>query len=107
MGFKQSTSDPCNYTSTTDGLFILAVYVDNILLAAKSQLKINQVKADIGRQFHVTDMGELHYFLRVNVKQNPETGKIWIGQHAGMHIQKLSSRSLAWSIPNLPVHQLL
>ena len=82
MGFKQSTSDPCIYTSTTDGLFILAVYVDDILLAAKSQQKINQVKADIGRQFHVKDMGELHYFLGVNVKQNPETGKIWIGQQA-------------------------
>ena len=25
-------------------------------------------------------MGELHYFLGVNVKQNLETGKIWIGQ---------------------------
>ena len=37
MGFKQSTSDPCIYTSnTTDGLFILAVYVDDILVAGKS-----------------------------------------------------------------------
>ena len=34
MGFKQSTSDPCIYTSTTDRLFILAVYVNDILLAA-------------------------------------------------------------------------
>ena len=82
MGFKQSTSDPCIYTSTTDGLFILAVYVDDILLAAKSQQKIDQVKADLGKRFHVKDMGLLHYFLGVSVKQNPETGKIWIGQQA-------------------------
>ena len=81
MGFKQSTSDPCIYTSTTDGLFILAVYVDDILLAAKSQQKIDEVKADLGKQFHVKDMGE-HYFLGVNVKQNLETGKVWIGQQA-------------------------
>ena len=33
MGFKQSTSDPCVYTSTSDGLFVLAVYVADILLA--------------------------------------------------------------------------
>lgn len=82
MGFKQSASDPCVYTSTTDGLFIWAVYVEDILLAVKSQQKIDQVKADLGKKFHVKDMGELNYFLGVSVKQNPETGKIWIGQQA-------------------------
>jgi hypothetical protein len=82
MGFKQSASDPCIYTSTNDGLFILAVYFDDILLASKSQQRIDQIKADLGKQFHVKDMGELHYFLGVGVKQNPETGKIWIGQQA-------------------------
>ena len=25
-------------------------------------------------------MGELHYFLGINVKRNYETGKMWIGQ---------------------------
>ena len=48
MGFKQSTSDPCIYTSTTDDL---AVYVDDILLAGKSQQAIAQVKADLGKRF--------------------------------------------------------
>ena len=42
--FKQSVSDPCIYTSTMDDLFILAVYVDNILLAAKSQQKIDKLR---------------------------------------------------------------
>ena len=52
MGFKRSTSDPCiYYTSTTDDLFILAVYVDDILLAGKSQQAIAQVKADLGKRF--------------------------------------------------------
>ena len=104
MGFKQSASDPCIYTSTTDDPFILAVYVDDILLAAKSQQKIDQVKADLGKQFHVKDMGELHYFLGVCVKQNPETGKIWIGQQA---YTEAVIKSLEWSTPNRSVHQLL
>ena len=49
MVFKQSTSDTCIYTSTTEsgGLFILVVYVDDILLAGKSQQKFAQVKADL------------------------------------------------------------
>ena len=43
MGF---TSDPCIYTWTTesDGLFILAVYVDDILLAGKSQHKFHKLR---------------------------------------------------------------
>ena len=52
----------------------------HILLAAKSQQKFDQVKADLGKRFDVKDMGELHYFHGVCMKQNPETGKIWISQ---------------------------
>ena len=69
MELKQSTNDTCIYTSTTesDGLFILAVYVHDILLEEKSQRKIAQVKADLRKQIQFKDMGELHYFLGVNV----------------------------------------
>ena len=79
MGFKQSTSDPFIYTSTTesDGLFILALYVDDILLAGKSQHIIAQVKADLGKRFQLKDMGEL---LGVSIQQRAE--EIWIGQPA-------------------------
>ena len=82
MGFMQSTSDPCIYTSTTElnGLFIFAVYVDDILLAEKSQQKIAQVKADLRKRFQLKNMGEIHYFLGVSVMQRPE--EIWIGQPA-------------------------
>jgi len=80
MGFKQSTNDPCIYISTADSLLILAVYVDDIVLAGKSQQAIAKVKADLGDCFQVKDMGELHYFLGVSVKQNIDTSKIWIGQ---------------------------
>ena len=80
MGFEQSSNDPCIYISTTDGLLILAVYVDDILLAGKSPQRIAQVKADLGKRFQVKYTGELHYFLGVSVKQNSDTDKIWIGQ---------------------------
>ena len=83
MGFKQSACDPCIYTSTSDGLFILAVYyVNDTLLAGISQWKKAQVKAALGKRFQVKDMGELHYFLGVSVKQNSETGETWISQPA-------------------------
>lgn len=40
MGFVQSTGDPCLYISTTGEPFIIAVYVDDILLAGKSAQRI-------------------------------------------------------------------
>jgi len=55
-------------------------YIDDILLAAKSQKKIAQVKRDLAKRFQLKDMGELHYFLGVSVKQASETGRTWIGQ---------------------------
>ena len=82
MGFVQSVSDPCIYTSTLDELYILAVYVDDILLAGKSEQKIAQLKSDLGRRFQLKDMGKLNYFLGVSVKQNSKTGTTWIGQPA-------------------------
>ena len=76
MGFVQSTSDPCIYTSSKDRL-ILAVYVDDIVLAGKSE---KQIASALAKLFPVKDMGEMHYFLGVSVKQNPKTGETWIGQ---------------------------
>ena len=72
----QSSNDPCIYISTTNGLLILVMNIDDILLARKSQQRIYQVKADLGEHFRVKYMGELHYFFEVSVKQNSENGNM-------------------------------
>ncbi|KAK3725314.1 hypothetical protein QZH41_002591 [Actinostola sp. cb2023] len=79
MGFVQTPSDPCIYVSDEDAIpFIIAVYVDDIVLAGPSDEKIAEVKQNISERFEVKDMGELKYFLGVQVIQ--EDGKVWIGQ---------------------------
>ena len=57
MGFVQTTSDPCLYTSTEGETFIIAIYVDDILLAGKSDKRMKEVKEDLAEQFEVKDMG--------------------------------------------------
>ena len=74
MGFAQSTSDPCIYTSSKECLLILAVYVADIVLAGKSENEIAEVKSALAKLFQVNDMSA---FLGVSVKQNPKT---WVGQ---------------------------
>ena len=82
MGFAQTTSDPCLYVSTEGEMFVIAVYVDDIVLAGKSNRKMSEVKNALASKFDVKDMGKLHYFLGVKVIQDQEGEKIWIGQPA-------------------------
>ena len=82
MGFIQSMSDPCLYTTSEGELFIIAVYVDDIILAGKEASKMNEVKQALSTKFEIKDMGELHYFLGVSVHRNREKNSVWIGQPA-------------------------
>ena len=82
MGFVQTDSDPCVYVSSEGEFFIIAVYVDDILLAGKSNKRMTEVKQALSSQFEVKDLGELHYLLGITVKQDHVNQSIWIGQPA-------------------------
>ena len=60
----------------------IGVYVDDIILAAKNEKQLKQVKEDLSNKFDIKDLGELKYFLGIKVEQNKESGSIWIGQPA-------------------------
>ena len=63
-------------------MFIIAVYVDDIVLAGKSDERMAEVKQALAKQFQVKDTGELHYFLGVKVVQDKDSSGVWIGQPA-------------------------
>ena len=82
LGFIQSSSDPCLYISNSEGeLFIIAVYVDDMLLVTRSQ-KMKEVKRKLSTQFEIKDLGDLHYILGVSFIQNSSEKSLWIGQPA-------------------------
>ena len=82
MGFVRTDSDPCIYVATEGEMFVIAVHVDDIVLATKSDERMAEVKKGLAEGFEVKDMGQLHHFLGVKVIQNPQTGEVWIGQEA-------------------------
>ena len=57
----------------------MAVYVDDIILASKSLIHIQEFIKLISQSFHIKDIGNLHYFSGVKIT-HPKIGKIWIGQ---------------------------
>ncbi|MCP4491938.1 MAG: DDE-type integrase/transposase/recombinase [Gammaproteobacteria bacterium] len=84
LGFAQSDADACIYVKQVNGeLVILAVYVDDIILAAKGEETLSELKKQLSGKFKMKDLGELHYFLGVKVQQNLN-GSIWLGQEKYM-----------------------
>ena len=86
MNFQQLHSDPCIYKSKT-GDFYIGVYVDDIVLAEKSEARIQEVKRMLASQFDIKDLGKLNYFLGISVVQDLGAHTTWMGQPA--YIQKL------------------
>ena len=68
MDFKQSKSDYSLFIKQTANSFIaLLVYVDDVILASNDMTEIKQVKDSLHRQFTIKDLGELQYFLGLEV----------------------------------------
>lgn len=81
IGFQQHSSDSCLYVSgQKDELFIIAVYVDDLILATRNKKRMDVVKKLLANQFEVKDLGELNYLLGVTVKQDHSSNSVWIGQ---------------------------
>ena len=67
MGFEQVNSDPFVYTASGGEMFLIAVYVNDIILAGSTDKRMKEVKDAIAEEFTVKDLGELHHFLSVKV----------------------------------------
>ena len=63
-------------------MFMIGVYVDDIILAGKSDKRRKEVKRDLAKKFNIKDMGKLHHFLGKKIIQYENTGEVWIGQPA-------------------------
>lgn len=80
IGLKQSSYDPCIYMLSSGGeTVIIAVYVDDIIIAGKTEEIVQQYIKEIAEKFDVTEMGTLHHFLGMKITY-AESGDIWIGQ---------------------------
>ncbi len=65
--FVQSNGDPCVYTRFEDHAIIVAVYVDDLILLADVIEDLIDLKSLLSECFKMKDMGQLHYYLGVNV----------------------------------------
>ena len=56
IGFIQLESDPCIYCASSGEPFFLAVYVDDIIMASKSETRLAEVKKSLATKFDIKDL---------------------------------------------------
>jgi histone deacetylase 1/2 len=69
-------------------MFIL-VYVDDIIVVSSSQEAIKALLKDLEREFALKDLGDLHYFLGIEVKRNSEGMMLSQGKYAEDIIKRM------------------
>jgi len=84
MGYTQSMNDHSLFINSSEGSFTtLLVYVDDIILAGNDKEEIVQIKQALNQTFKIKDLGDLRYFLGLEVaiskKGISESKEICIG----------------------------
>jgi hypothetical protein len=80
QGFSPSDADPCIYMRTVNGnMVVIAVYVDDIIIACKQQAVIDAIRSVMKKRFKMDDIGPLTWYLGINIAQMPN-GDIEIDQ---------------------------
>ncbi|KAG9450795.1 hypothetical protein H6P81_010760 [Aristolochia fimbriata] len=90
--YTRSKYDNCVYLrKLQDRSYIyLLLYVDDMLIAAKSQVEIDRLKAQLNKEFEMEDLGEAKKILGMEISMNRERGKLWLSQK--QYLQKVLQR---------------
>ncbi|KAJ0590261.1 putative RNA-directed DNA polymerase [Helianthus annuus] len=81
--FKKSAYEHTLYIKDINkGKLVICLYVDDLIIASNSMHLITKFKESMNREFEMTDMGRLHYFLGMEVLY--EDGNIILSQRKYM-----------------------
>jgi hypothetical protein len=70
IGFCASKADTSLFFYNKGGVIIfMLIYVDDIVVASSSQKAVDALLHDLGLDFALKDLGDLHYFLGIEVKK--------------------------------------
>jgi hypothetical protein len=58
------------------GIIVIVIYVDDLIVTRDSDVNIFYLKKFLKQKFEIKYLGELHYFLNIEVIQSPKG--IWL-----------------------------
>ncbi len=63
-----------------DVKFFIVVYVDDLILVCNNKDKLLEMKEELSRKFKMKDLGDLHFFLGMEVERDCAQHLIYINQ---------------------------
>lgn len=73
LGFKQSKADHSLFIYRVGNIFVAAlIYVDDVIIVGNNPSKINETKEYLNKRFSIKDLGNLKYFLGIEVTRTKE-----------------------------------
>src|SRR5579859_1528139 len=104
LGFAQTIVDPCVYVNVDTGI-IIAIWVDDILLFGANIDTIKAVKRGLAEKFNMKDVGELTFFLSIQVDRDRTNKTITIRQDGYVNMilkkfQMLDAKPVSIPIPH-------
>jgi hypothetical protein len=67
LGFEPLSADSCVFTKAH---IIIAIFVDDLLIAASNVAQVNEVKTVLSNRFPMSDLGECAWYLGIKVERN-------------------------------------
>ncbi|KAE8687107.1 cytochrome P450 71A9-like [Hibiscus syriacus] len=82
LGYNRLNADPCAYfkRSGDNDFVILLLYVDDILVAGPNKYHIEELKAQLAREFEMKDLGSANKILGMQIHRDRSNRKIWLSQ---------------------------
>ena len=77
IGFHMADADHSLYARKNEhGIVIICIYVDDLIVGGDNEAEIEHVKTLLKQEFEMKDLGELRYFLGIEIVRTKEG--IWL-----------------------------
>ena len=84
IGFYMADADHSLYVRKNEhGIVIICIYVDDLIVGGDNEDEIAHVKTLMKQEFDMKDLGELRYFLGIEIVRTKEG--IWLSHRDNMH----------------------
>jgi hypothetical protein len=103
-GFQTSNTNFSLYVKKTNhGIVVIVIYVDDLIIRGDSDVDISDLKKFLKQKFEMKDLGELCYFLSIEVIRSPKG--IWLLQRQ-YALNKLAEYGMTGCKPiSIPLEQ--
>ena len=92
ISYRRCEYDCCVYVKSldNDSFIFLLLYVDDMLIIAKSIVEVNKLKVLLSRKFDMKDLGVAKKILGMEIRRDRDAKRLWLSQ-AG-YVKKVLER---------------